>query len=97
MNSGIKNEFQFILQHFLWLNTTFLILITSKIDYKKLISAFLFGLFFSEIVSYLVFFNIIELGKLKKLHLLNRSVSPFDPTFYASQFLFCFFYLFQFY
>jgi len=80
MNSGIKNEYQFIVQHFLWLNTIFLILITSKIDYKKLLSAFLFGMLFSEIVSYLIYFKIINWKALKSAGLLTKSVSPFDPS-----------------
>ncbi|MEO1958273.1 MAG: O-antigen ligase family protein [Nautiliaceae bacterium] len=80
MNSGIRNEYQFLIKHFLWLNTLFLILITSNIDYKKVLSAFLFGMLFSEVVSYLIFFDLINWQKLKSLHLLIKGASPFDPS-----------------
>jgi len=79
VNSGIKNEFQFVKRLF-WLNTLFLILATSKFDYKKVLSAFLMGMFFSEIISYLIFFDLVDVEKLKSLKLLSRMAATNDPS-----------------
>jgi O-antigen ligase len=80
ISSGYKNEYQFLIKHFLWLNTLFLILITSKIDVKKLLSSFLLGMFFSEVVSYLIFFHLIDVNYFKKLGLLYKKSAYLDPS-----------------
>ncbi len=80
VSSGYKNEYQFIFKHFLWLNTLFLILITSEVDTKKLLSSFLLGMFFSEVVSYLIFFHLIDINFFKNLGLLSRGVKYYDPS-----------------
>jgi O-antigen ligase len=80
MNGGIKNEYQFIVQHFLWLNVIYPILITSKFDVKKLISAFLLGMFLSEIVSYSIFFHLFDFKYFQKIGLIYRNATVNNPT-----------------
>jgi len=80
VSSGYKNEYQFIFKHFLWLNSLFLILITSEVNVKKILSAFLLGMFFNEIVSYLIFFHLIDINFFKNLGLLSRGVKYYDPS-----------------
>ncbi|WP_457564889.1 O-antigen ligase family protein [Caminibacter sp.] len=80
ISSGYKNEYQFILKHFIWLFSFFVLLVTSKIDRQKLISAFLLGMFFSEIVSYSIFFHLIDVNYFKSLGLINRETSYLNPT-----------------
>jgi len=80
MNSGIDNEYEFIFKHFIWLNFLFLILITSNFDIQQTIKMFLIGMFFSEIISYSIFFHIIDLNYFKNLGLLTQKSSYNDPS-----------------
>ncbi len=80
ISSGYKNEYQFIVKHFIWLFSFYILLITSKIEKKKIITSFLLGMFFSEIVSYLIFFHLINIDYFKHLRLLNRGVSYINPS-----------------
>ena len=80
MNSGINNEYEFIIKHFIWLNFLFLILMTSKFDIQKVIKMFLIGIFFSETISYLVFFHIIDINYFKKIGLLYRHIAYNNPS-----------------
>jgi len=80
MNSGIDNEYEFIFKHFIWLNFLFLILITSNFNLQQTIKMFLIGMFFSEIISYSIFFHIIDLNYFKNLGLLTQKSSYTDPS-----------------
>jgi O-antigen ligase len=80
MSKGLANSYIFIVKHFIWLSFLLPILLTSDVDYKKLVGAFLFGVFFSEIVSYLVYFHIIDINYFKKLGLLSRAIRYHDPS-----------------
>ena len=80
ISSGYKNEYQFILKHFVWFFVFFVLLLTSDVKKEKLISAFLIGMFFSEIVSYLIYFRLIDLNYFKSLGLINRGAQYINPT-----------------
>jgi O-antigen ligase len=80
ISSGYKNEYQFVFKHFIWLNTLFIVLITSKFDVKKIITAFLLGMFFSEIVSYSIFFHFLNFCELKRLGLIYRNADDINPS-----------------
>jgi O-antigen ligase len=79
-NHGTRNEYQFILQHLFRLYMVFIVLITSKFDYLTLVKSFLLGVFISEIVSYSIFFHLIDVNYFKQLHLLSSNASYSNPT-----------------
>ena len=80
VSSGYKNEYGFVIKHFIWLNLFYLILINCKYDKIKLVRAFLMGVFVSEIVSYLIFFDLIDVDYLKSLKILFKNASPSNPS-----------------
>ncbi len=84
MNSGLKNEFIFIIKHFIWLSLFYVIYITSVApkDNLKIINSFLIAIFFSEFISYLVFFEVIDaLSFIKKGLLLREASADFPVPF----------------
>lgn len=74
--------FKVITTHYILLPFIMVILLTTfeKRYIKHLLSAFLMGIFFSEIVSYLVFFHLIDIEFFKNKHLLYHLVSSSNPT-----------------
>lgn len=77
-----KILYKVIASHFIWLPILLVIFITSikKIYLDKIITAFLSAIFISEIISYLIYFQLIDIEYFKSLHLLYQSASYQDPT-----------------
>ena len=82
ISSGIKNEFDFIFRYLLWSDVLYVIFTTSiKKEYlDKLISSFLIAMFINELISYSVFFNLIDIQYFKKLGLLYKDIYPNNPS-----------------
>ncbi len=82
MNSHIHNVLFFYLKYFSLYLMFFIIFYTSlqKKFLEKVISAFLLGMLFSEIVSYSIFFNLIDIDFFKKYGLINKYSYPWDPS-----------------
>lgn len=91
MNSGLKNESVFIIKHFVWLSLFYAIYTTSlnSQNNSKILNAFLVAIFFSECVSYLLFFEVIDAPSFIAHGLLIREASAHSPvpfmhhTFYS--------------
>jgi O-antigen ligase len=77
-----KSLLRVIFSHYILLPFIVVIFITSiqKKFTKWIISAFLTSMFFSEVISYLIFFNLIDVTALKAKHLLYHLASSHDPT-----------------
>lgn len=76
-----KNLFKVILSHYLLAPILLMIFITSleKKFLPIVISSFLASIFFSEIISYSIFFEIINVNAYESLHLYDNT-SPMNPT-----------------
>jgi len=74
--------FKTILSHFFLVPLLLIIFITSiqQRSLKLIISAFLSAIFFSEVISYLIFFQLIDVASLQNSHLLYRLASQVNPT-----------------
>jgi len=77
-----KTLFKVIMSHFFLVPLMLLVFITSiKEHYLKLIlSAFLSAIFLSEVVSYLIYFHLIDLHYFQKLHLIYREATYTNAT-----------------
>jgi len=77
-----KNLFRIILSHYLLAPLLLMIFITSieKKYLQIIISSFLASIFFSEIISYSIFFEIIDVNYFQSLHLMYQLASPLNPT-----------------
>ena len=82
INSGLKNEFYFIGKHLIWGVLFYLVFISSiKKEYlNKIVSAFLIAMFINEIISYSVFFHLIDIKYFKSIGLLYRGIEYYDPS-----------------
>jgi len=77
-----KSLYRIIMSHFIWI-PFFMIIFTTSIQKKYLptiLTAFLSAIFLSEIISYLIFFQIIDVKKFQELHLLYQLASHLNPT-----------------
>lgn len=90
INSGLKNEFDFIFKDLIWYSVIYIIFKTSiqRIYLDNIISSFLISMFINELLSYSVFFNLINIDYFKNLGLLYKYIAPDDPapmhhTFYS--------------
>ena len=79
---SLHNILTFYLKYFSFYIMFFIVFYTSmKKEYvEKLISAFLFGMLFSEIVSYSIYFNLIDVSYFKSKGLIHNSASSLDPS-----------------
>jgi O-antigen ligase len=77
-----KGIIKLIFAHYLLIPLTFLILtnIFTKEELKQILKAFIFAVLISEIYSYLIYFNIIDISTLKKAHLIYKDASHSNPT-----------------
>ena len=82
MTHHIHNILFFYLKYFTFYLIFFIVFYTSlqKEFLEKVISAFLFGMLFSEIVSYSIYFNLINVSYFKKLGLIFRSAYSWNPS-----------------
>ena len=82
INSGLKNEFDFVGKHLLWEIVLYIVGITSinKEFINKIISAFLIAMFINELISYSVFFHLIDINYFKSIGLLYRDIKYYDPS-----------------
>jgi len=82
MRHSIHNILIFYLEYFGFYILFFIIFYTSvKKDYlEKIISAFLFGMLFSEIVSYSIYFNLIDVHYFKAIGVIYKKAFPWDPS-----------------
>jgi len=82
ISSGIKNEYDFIFRYIIFYSFLFVIFLTSVDNkfLKKILSAFILGMLFSEIISYLIYFKLIPIEKLKHMGLIYRNAYPWDPS-----------------
>ena len=82
INSGLKNEFDFIFRHLVWTSFLYVIFTTSikKIYLNKIIEAFLIAMFINELISYSVFFDLIDIDFFKKIGLLYKNAFPNNPS-----------------
>jgi len=79
---SLHNILTFYLKYFSFYIMFFIVFYTSiKKEYiEKLISAFLFGMLFSEIVSYSIYFNVIDIDYFKAKGFIHRSAFPWNPS-----------------
>ena len=77
-----KSLLRVIFSHYILIPFVSIIFITSiKKEYLKyIISAFLLAILFSEIISYLIFFELIDVNMLQAKHLLYAEASLKNPT-----------------
>ena len=82
MTHHIHNILFFYLKYFTFYLIFFIVFYTSlqKEFLEKVISAFLFGMLFSEIVSYSIFFELIDISFWKNLDLIYKGSSSFNPS-----------------
>ncbi len=82
INTGLKNEFDFVFRHLLWSDVLYMIFSTSIKKYylDKIISSFLIAMFINELISYSIFFNLIDINYLKKIGLLYKLAYPNNPS-----------------
>jgi len=82
ISSGIKNEYDFIFRYVIFYSFLFVIFITSISNkfLKNILSAFVLGMLFSEIVSYLIYFDLLPLNKLRHMGLIYKKAYNFDPS-----------------
>ncbi len=81
INDRIDNQFEFI-KRFFWIGTFYLIAISSmqQKTINKMVNSFLLAMFINEIISYSVYFQLIDIGYFKKIGLLYTRASPSDPS-----------------
>jgi len=82
ISSGIKNEYDFIFRYIIFYTFVLIIFLTSikKEFLEKILSFFILGMLFSEIISYLIYFKLIPTEKLKYMGLIYRNAYPWDPS-----------------
>jgi len=82
ISSGIKNEYDFIFRYIIFYTFVLIIFLTSikKEFLEKVLSFFILGMLFSEIISYLIYFKLIPTEKLKYMGLIYRNAYPWDPS-----------------
>lgn len=82
MTHHIHNILVFYLKYFSFYLMLFIVFFTSiKKEYlEKIISGFLFGMLFSEMVSYSIYFNLIDLQFFKKAGLIYKKAFSFNPS-----------------
>jgi len=86
ISSGIKNEYDFVFRYIIFYSFLFVVFLTS-IDnkfLKRILSAFILGMLFSEIVSYLIYFDFLPLSKLKHMGLIYKKAYSFNPSPFMS-------------
>ncbi len=90
-----ENEsiYRMVLSRFIWLPMLLVIYITSieKKYLKHIISSFLIAIFFSEIISYMIYFEIIDTAYFQKLNLLYKNASHINPTPFMQHIWYSFF------
>jgi len=79
---SLHNILIFYLEYFGFYLLFFIVFYTSiKKEYtEKIISAFLFGMLFSELVSYSIYFNLINVHYFKIKGLIYKNAFPWDPS-----------------
>jgi len=82
ISSGIKNEYDFIFRYIIFYSFLFVIFITSISNkfLKNILSAFVLGMLFSEIMSYLIYFDLLPLNKLRHMGLIYKKAYNFNPS-----------------
>ena len=84
INNRIDNQFEF-LKRFVWIGSFYIIYITSaqKNTAIKMVNSFLIAMFINELISYSIYFKIIDkklLLTLKDMHLMHKLASSINPS-----------------
>ena len=82
MNKENRSIFSIIFSHYIWVLVYMAVFITSgeKKYLNYILSAFLSAIFFSEIISYMIHFQILDVDYFKHLHLIYKYTAVDDPT-----------------
>jgi len=82
MNKADRSIFSIIFSHYVWVLVYMAVFITSgqKRYLNYVLSAFLSAIFFSEIISYMIHFQMLDIDYFKHLHLIYKYTDIHDPT-----------------